>query len=228
MDRFDSFLTQLYNTHNIEEAGEDLPMPPTGAETGGGAAPGAPGVPQPGAAAPAAAANPEPIAPEDNIDDNNEEQSALIPGKKIQLIKLITRSFISNGLFSSSADSHTRGEELRTIRTALNNPTTIGNVEDTEKHIIRAIAKLQNIEPFEVAKNIGYVTSSANKEASSKYISNTEYSQLIELARKALISDPNKTGNNDKFGIIDVEDITSANAEETLSKLKTILGGEVV
>ena len=86
MDRFDSFLTQLYNTHNIEEAGEDLPMPPTGAETGGGAAPGGLGVPQPGAVAPAAAANPEPIAPEDNIDDNNEEPSALIPGKKIQLI----------------------------------------------------------------------------------------------------------------------------------------------
>lgn len=227
MDRFDSFLTQLYNTHNISEAGEDLPMPPAAGEGLAAAAPGGGNAAQP---PPAAAANPAPIAPEDNIDqtNDNEEQSALVPGKKIELIKLITLSFISNGLFSSSADSHIRENELRNIKTALNNPATIGNVEETEKNIIRAIAKLQNIEPYEVAKNIGFVTSSANKEASSKYISNTEFTQLIELARKALISDPNKTGNNDKFGILDIEDITSANAEETLSKLKSILGGEVV
>lgn len=224
MDRFDNLYTQICSSHSIFEAGEDLPSPP-----GAGTPPGA-GAAMPGQAMPTGAPQQDlpPVSPEDNIEtDNEDESSALVPGKKIELIKLISLCFVTNGLFSSSAESNIRESELRDIKMFLNNPTTIGNVEKVEKALIRAIAKLQNIEPYEIAKNIGFVTPSSNKETSSKYISNTEYTQLIELARKALISDPNKTGSNDKFGITDIESINSGNAEETLTKLKSILGGEV-
>ena len=229
MNRFDDLYKQLFTSYSLKEAAEDLPSPLTGNMAGGG--------PQGDLSAPSANAPQsnnlplEPnnaIAPEDNIEQDDDDTTALISGKKIQLIKLISLSFISNGLFSSSAESNIRESELREIKMALNNPTTIGNVEKTEKTIIKAIAKLQKTEPFEIAKNIDFVASSSNGEVSSKYISNTEYTQLVELARKALISDPNKTGSNDKFGIDSIEDINSSNAEESLSKLKSILGGEVV
>ena len=218
MNRFDNFFYSLLKT--INEAEGDMPAPP-GPGAGAGAAGPAPmtqGMPGPGAN------NQEmpPISPEDNMSDNQDEESALISGKKLQLIKLIAIAISTRAPSTETQDSHKKQSEIHKILTVLSKPATDGTVEKMEKQIITSIARLQDISPYEIAKNIDYTTPGPEEE-SNRYIDITEYKNLIEIARKALIANPDEVAGVDKLNI-EPGKINGSNAEEFLSKIQNIYG----
>jgi hypothetical protein len=220
MNRFDNFFYSLLKTIN-EAEGDSLPVPPGAGPAGpaaGGPAPMSQGMPGPGAN------NQEmpPIAPEDNISDNEDEESALISGKKLQLIKLIAVAISTRPPSTDTQDSHKKQTEIHKILTLLSKPATDGTVEKMEKQIISSIAKLQDVSPYEIAKTIDYTTPGPEEE-SNRYIDITEYKNLIEIARKALIANPDEVAGVDKLNI-EPGKINGGNAQEVLSKIQNIYG----
>lgn len=224
MNRFDNLFEQLL--YSISEAEGDMPnlggaggMPPAGSTGGLGA-------PAPGGAPPATnAPDPAPLSPEENAEndeDPSEDKSKLVSQKKLQLIKLIAIAIATRAPSTSNQDSHHKQGIIQKVLTVLGKPTTDGTVEKTEKQIITAIAKLQDISPFEVADSIGYTTPGSEEE-SNRYIDITEYKNLVEIARKALISNPDEVAGVDKLSV-EPGDITGSNAEEVLSRIQTIYG----
>jgi hypothetical protein len=163
-----------------------------------------------------------PIAPEDNISDNEDEESALISGKKLQLIKLIAVAISTRPPSTDTQDSHKKQTEIHKILTLLSKPATDGTVEKMEKQIISSIAKLQDVSPYEIAKTIDYTTPGPEEE-SNRYIDITEYKNLIEIARKALIANPDEVAGVDKLNI-EPGKINGGNAQEVLSKIQNIYG----
>lgn len=223
MNRFDTFIRNIIRT--INEADGDAAaggmgtgpggLPPMGGAAGGG----------PAGGMPAPSGNNQempPISPEDNVQDNNEEESALISGKKLQLIKLIAVAISTRAPSTETQDSHKKQIEIQQILRVLNKPTTDGTVEKMEKQIIVSIAKLQDINPYEIAKTIDYTTPGPEEE-SNRYIDITEYKNLVEIARKALISNPDEVAGVDKLNI-EPGKINGSNAEEYLTKIQSIYG----
>lgn len=218
MNRFDTFFNNIIRTIN-EAEGDPAPagLPPL---AGSSAAPA--GAPAP--AMPAGGNNQEmpPIAPEDNASDNQDEKSALISGKKLQLIKLIATAISTRAPLTNSQDSHEKQMEIQQILKSLNEPATDGTVEKMEKKIIASIAKLQDVSPYEIANSIDYTTPGPEEE-SNRYIDITQYKNLIEIARKALISNPNDVAGVDKLNI-QPGDIDGSNAKKILSNIQNIYG----
>lgn len=220
MNRFDKFYNSILKY--VNEAEGDLPQP-----AGGGLPPLGP--PGPGGGAPSPAAAPSgqnqempPVSPEDNISDSPDEESALISGKKLQLIKLIAVAISTRAPSTETMDSHEKQREIHQILKVLSKPTTDGTVEKMEKQIIVSIAKLQDISPYEIAKTIDYTTPGPEEE-SNRYIDITEYKNLIEIARKALIANPDEVAGVDKLNI-EPSKVNGGNAAEVLSKIQNIYG----
>jgi len=216
MNRFDTLFEQILYT----EAEGDMSSLPGGAPPPAGprAPQGAPGMPTD------ANSNQSlpPIPPEENIDDSEDDQSALVSEKKLQLIKLIAVAISTRAPAVGAQDPHNKQVIIQKILSVLNTPATDGTVEKMEKQIISAIAKLQDINPFEIAKTIGYTTPGPEEE-SNRYIDITEYKNLVEIARKALIADPDQVAGVDKLNI-EPGKITGSNAEEVLTKIQNIYG----
>jgi len=222
MNQFDNLYNFLCETHQINEADGDLPQPP-----GMGAGPAAP-------AAPSAAnrqmptgnssQNLPPISPEDNIDINQndtEEKSALISQKKIQLIKLIASALATQSPVTKDG-GELNYDKLHKLRVMLKGPTTEGDVKKKEDLLIKAIAYLQNRDEKSIARQLGYIDASPSSDNTAEYIPQDEYTQLVELARKALLSDPEKIAGNDRIDI-NASSIDSSNAEERLKTLKSVI-----
>lgn len=221
MNRFNTLFEQLLQL----EAEGDMPAmagapgPPPGGPGAMGGGPGAMApAPNPSAASPA----PDRIPPEENIEDNEPEPSALVSEKKLQLIKLIAIAISTRAPAIDNQDNHNKQKIIQKIITVLSKPATDGTVEKMEKQIIMAIAKLQDINPFEIAKTIGYTTPGPEAE-SNRYIDITEYKNLVEIARKALIANPDEVAGVDKLNI-EPGKITGSNATEYLSKIQNIYG----
>lgn len=214
MNRFDKFFYSIL--HNINEAEGDLPAPaPAGLPPMAGSAPGGAGMQPTNQEMP-------PVAPEDNISNSEEEESKLISGKKLQLVKLIAVAISTRPPSTESQDTHEKQREIHHILTILNKPATDGTVEKLEKQIIASIAKLQDVSPYEIAKTIDYTTPGPEEE-SNRYIDITEYKNLIEIARKALIANPDEVAGVDKLNI-EPSKINGGNAQEVLSKIQNIYG----
>ena len=218
MNRFDIFYNSIFEI--LKEADGDmnpgLPPPPAG-----GAAAAAPPGPTMPTGSPDSQQMP-PVAPEDNIKTDENSKTALVSGKKLQLVKLIAVAISTRAPSTDSQDSHKKQIEIQEILTSLSKPVTDGSVEKMEKLIIRSIAKLQDISPYEIAKTIDYTTPGPEEE-SNRYIDITEYKDLVEIARKALIANPNEVAGVDKLNIKPSK-IDGTNADKILSKIQDIYG----
>lgn len=208
MNRFDNLYTTLFENFIINEAESDqLPSPDeleslkTAANT----------------QLPA-------IDPADNVDtqSDTEEKSALISQKKVQLIRLIALALSTRSPQSKFNDSPDN-KLLHKLRVILQGNTTEGNVKEKEDTLIAAIAHLQNVDAKDIASQINYITRSPDETQSYNYISDIEYTQLVELCRKALLSNPESVGDLERYNIT-ASDINSSNAQEKLADIKSIIG----
>lgn len=215
MNRFDDLYTYLCDSYQLDEADGDA------LNQQGAAAPQAsPGGQMPTGTPPTG--DLPPISPEDNVDVNqDEEKSALVSQKKIQLIKLVASALATQSPVTQDG-GELNYEKLHKLRVMLKGPTTEGDVKKKEDLLIRAIAYLQNRDEKSIARQLGYIDASSDSNNSAEFIPEDEYTQLVELARKALLADPEKIGGSDRVDIT-ASSVDSANAEEKLKILKSII-----